>query len=181
MRKLVRGLMVFGAAVSLGAGLAGYACADDDDAAPEGTLEGVYRYSQADGGTETWRIYPLCVPTVGDGRVPLHLAVGCKLQVESTGKPGQSGAYRLSNGRWTYRMPLLAGTRCPDGTTAASDEMYVFDTSLNGSYTHSHNAVCGMQPGLDKHPFTLTYLSPLPHPVIHYPLTCQDNPIHLCS
>ncbi|MEB3021753.1 hypothetical protein [[Mycobacterium] crassicus] len=179
MRKRIRGLMAFAVAMTVATGLAGHAGADDD-AAPEGTLEGVYTYSGA-GTTATWKIYPLCVPTVGDGRVPLKLAIGCKLQVESDGPPGQAGAYRLSNGRWSFRMPLLAGMKCPNGKTAGSEEMYQFDTSLNGTYTQSHAAVCDMQPGLKTHPFTLTYVSPLPNPVIHYPLTCQDNPVHLCS
>lgn len=179
MGKLARGLVAFGIAMTASAGLATEAGADDD-AAPEGTLEGIYAYSQ-DGVTATWKIYPLCVPTVGDGRVPLKLAIGCKLQVESNGPPGQAGAYRLSNGRWSFRSPLLAGKKCPNGTTAGTEEMYQFDTSLNGTYTQSHAAVCGEQPGLDKHAFTLTFVSPLPNPVIHYPLTCQDNPVHLCS
>ncbi|WP_046316724.1 hypothetical protein [Mycobacterium sp. UM_Kg1] len=179
MGKLIRGLMAVAVAMTAVTGLAAPAAADDD-AAPEGTLEGVFTYTQGN-TTATWRIYPLCVPIVGDGRVPLHLAIGCKLQVESNGPPGQAGAYKLSNGQWTYKTPILAGTRCSDGTTAASEEMYQFDTSLRGTYTHSHSAVCGMQPGLEKHPFTLTFVSPLPNPVIHYPLTCQDNPIHLCS
>ncbi len=181
MKGHVRGLLAFGIAMVASTGLAVPAGADDDDAAPEGTLEGIYKYTQADGATATWTIYPLCVPTVGDGRVPLKTAVGCKLQVASDGPPGQAGAYRLSNGQWTFRTPLLAGHRCADGKTAASEEMYQFDTALNGTYTHSYNAVCGGQPALEKHPFTLTFVSPLPNPVVHYPLTCQDNPIHLCS
>lgn len=177
MRKLVGGLLAMGVVLTATAGPA----VADDDAAPEGTLEGVYKFNQEGGGSANWKIYPLCVPTVGDGRVPLHLAVGCKLEVESDGIPGQAGGYRLVSGRWTYTTPLLAGHRCPDGHTVASQETYQFDTSLNGTYTHAFNAVCGGQPGLEKHPFTLTYVGPLPAPVIHYPLTCQDNPIHLCS
>lgn len=179
MGKLIRGLVVFGIAMAASVGPAVEAGADDD-ALPEGTLEGIYTFNEG-ANTARWKIYPLCVPTVGDGRVPLQLAVGCRLQVESDGPPGQAGSYRLFNGRWSYRTPLLAGTRCADGTMAGSEEMYQFDTSLNGTYTHSHNAVCGLQPGLETHPFTLTFVSPLPNPVVRYPLTCQDNPVHLCS
>ena len=178
MVSVVRRATVLAAAAV--AVLAAAAPAAADDPAPEGTLEGLYLFNQ-EGTTARWKIYPLCGPTVGDGRVPLNLAVGCKLQVESDGVPGQAGAYRLVGGRWTYTTPLLAGRTCPDGRKVASQETYQFDTSLNGTYSHAHNAVCGEQPGIEKHPFTLTYLGPLPVPVIHYPLTCQDNPQHLCS
>lgn len=178
MVKVNRGLVAL--IVAAGTALGAAAAASADDPAPEGTLEGVYTFHQ-DGASATWKITPLCVPTVGDGRVPLQLAVGCKLQVESDGIPGQSGAYRLTSGRWAYSKPLLAGMKCADGRTAASEETYQFDTSLNGTYSQSHNAVCGGQPGIEKHPFTLTFVSPLPYPVNHYPLTCQDTPVHLCS
>lgn len=178
MGKLARGLAALAAAATAAAGLATPAVADDE--APEGTLEGVYVFKQG-GVTANWKIYPLCVPTVGDGRVPLKLAVGCKLQVESDGIPGQAGAYKLVGGRWTYSTPILAGRKCSDGSTAASRETYQFDTSLNGTYSHGYAAVCGQQPGLETHPFTLTYVGPLPVPVTHYPLNCQDNPVHLCS
>lgn len=182
MGQLVRGAVASAVAMTAAAGLATGLAAEAaaDDPAPEGTLEGVYIFNQ-EGTTANWKIYPLCVPTVGDGRVPLHLVVGCRLQVESDGIPGQAGSYKLVNGRWTYSTPLLAGRRCPDGHTVASQETYQFDTYLNGTYSHAHNAVCGEQPGIEKHLFTLTYVGPLPIPVIHYPLTCQDNPIHLCS
>lgn len=178
MMKVVAGFAVLATAVGTAFSLAPPAAADDP--APEGTLEGIYTYQQ-EGTTSTWKIAPLCVPVVGDGRVPLHLAVGCKLQVESDGIEGQSGFYKLASGRWTYSNSLLAGKKCADGHLVATQETYQFDNSLNGTYTQSYNAVCGGQPGMDKHPFTLSYVGPLPVPVIHYPLTCQDNPIHLCS
>lgn len=178
MVKFARGLAA--AAAALGTVVAAAVPAAADDPAPEGTLEGVYTFQQ-EGVSATWKIAPLCVPTVGDGRIPLDLAVGCKLQVESDGIEGQSGFYQLVGGRWTYSKPLLAGKKCPDGKIAATKETYQFDTSLNGTYSQAHNAVCGDQPGIDRHPFTLSYVGPLPVPVIHYPLTCQDNPIHLCS
>lgn len=177
MVKLARSLAALAVAA---AATAPVAAANPGDPAPEGTVEGVYTFQQG-GQSATWRITPLCVPIVGDGRVPLELAIGCKLQIESDGIPGQSGLYLLSGGRWTYSKPLLAGKRCPNGKTAATQETYRFDTSLNGTYSQSHNAVCGDQPGIDSHPFTLTYVGPLPYPVNHYPLNCQETPIHLCS
>ena len=178
MVMFARGLVAVAAAAATALGAAAVAAADDP--APEGTVEGVYTYTES-GSSATWKITPLCVPTVGPGRVPLQLAVGCKLQVESDGIPGQSGAYRLVGGQWTFSTPLLAGKKCPNGRVVASEETHQFDTSLNGTYTQAHNAVCGGQPGLDKTPFTLTFVSPLPNPVNRYPLTCQDTPVHLCS
>lgn len=177
MVKLVCAVGVLAAAT--GAAIGAVAPAVADDPAPEGTLEGFYTYRQEGGPTVTWKITPVCVPTVGDGRVPLELAVGCKLQVEGQGT--QSGAYRLVGGRWTFSTPLLGGMTCPDGKAVATTETYQFDTSLNGTYSQGHNAVCGLQPAIDRHPFTLTYLGPLDVPSVKYPLTCQDNPLHLCS
>ncbi|MEO8815054.1 MAG: hypothetical protein ABI307_07555 [Mycobacterium sp.] len=178
MVKFARGLVAVAAAAATALGATAVAVADDP--LPEGALEGIYTFHQ-NGASATWKIYPLCVPTVGPGRVPLQLAVGCKLQVESDGAIGQSGAYRLAGGRWTYSIPLLAGKKCANGHTVATEETYQFDTALNGTYSQAHNAVCGGQPGIDKTPFTLTYVGPLPVPVNRYPLTCQDNPVHLCS
>ncbi|HEX7322554.1 MAG TPA: hypothetical protein VF299_06395 [Mycobacterium sp.] len=179
MVRFARGLTVLAAAAVTTAAL-GAPSAAADDPAPEGTVEGIYTFSR-DGESSTWKITPLCVPIVGDGRIPLELAAGCKLQVESYGAAGQSGLYSMVGGRWTYSKSLLTGLTCSDGKGAATIETYQFDPALNGQYTQSHNAVCGMQPALEKKPFTLTFVSPLPNPPIHYPLTCQDNPIHLCS
>ena len=178
MGKLGYAIAALAVGVGTGVGVAGPAAADDP--APEGTVEGVYTFGR-DGQTATWKITPLCAPTVGDGRIPLNLAVGCKLQVESDGIAGQSGLYRMVGGAWTYSKPLLAGKTCPDGRSAPTQETYQFDTSLTGTYSQSHNAVCGDQPGIDRHPFTLTFVSPLPNPPVRYPLHCQDNPVHLCS
>ncbi|MBS9534471.1 hypothetical protein KIH27_12830 [Mycobacterium sp. M1] len=176
----IRRIAALATAVGAAVALTPAAGANPGEPAPEGTVEGVYTFSQG-GARATWEITPLCVPTVGDGRVPINTAIGCKLQVVSDGKLGQSGLYRLSGGRWLFSKPLLAGMKCPDGKIVATQETYEFDTGLNGLYTQAHNAVCGEAPGLNKQPFTLTYVGPLPFPVEHYPLNCMDNPLHMCS
>lgn len=172
MVKIARGLIALAAAA---VGTAAPAAADGT----EGIPEGIYTYIQDGVPSGTWKITPLCVPTVGAAREPLEDPVACKLQVE--GKGAQSGAYRLTGGQWTYSTSLLSGMTCPDGHSAATTETYSFDGSLNGTYSQSHNRVCGQPPGIDKHPFTLAFVEPLPVPVNRYPLNCQDNPQHLCS
>ncbi|OHV00588.1 hypothetical protein [Mycobacterium talmoniae] len=142
-------------------------------------IEGVYTYTQDGVAPQTWTITPLCVPVVGDGRVPLELPVGCKLQVNSTA--ANTGSFQLVGGRWTYSTTAPHGFSCPDGSTAPTTETYSFDDSLNGTYSSAHNEVCGSRPAIARHPFTLTFVAPLPNPVSRYPLNCQDNPQHLCS
>jgi hypothetical protein len=156
--------------------LAGSAAADEE---PAGIPEGVYTFAQDGGGTDEWEITPLCVPTVTDGRIPVADRLGCKLQVGTSG-PG-SGAYRLTGDKWTFVTDSADGTSCPDGSTAPSVDTYAFDDALNGTYSSAHNRVCGLAPGIDRRPFTLTFIKPLPNPVIRYPLHCQDNMQHLCS
>lgn len=152
----------------------------NDDVLPEGVPEGVYAYYQDGGGTpDVWTVTALCVHVVGQGRVPLKHRIGCKLQVES--EDGLAGAFRLTNDQWTLTTLNPAGMKCPDGSRAPTDDTYAFDLGLNGTLSSAHSQVCGQQPGITRHPFTLSYVAPLPKPVIHYPLHCQDNIQHLCS
>jgi hypothetical protein len=159
--------------------LVGAAVGSASPAAADEVFEGIYTYHQDGAAPRTWSITPLCVPVVGDAREPLELPPGCKLQVHGSGS--ETGAYRLTGGRWTFSVNVPQGTTCPGGGTAPAIETYAFDDALNGTYTSSHNRVCGLAPGIDSHPFTLTYVGPLPNPVVRYPLNCQDNPQHLCS
>ncbi len=62
---------------------------------------GVYTYTQEGGRTDTWGVWPSCVPTVGDLREPLELAVACRLHVE-TQRVSVGGDARLVGGQWTY-------------------------------------------------------------------------------
>jgi hypothetical protein len=152
------------AAVALGS--AGPASAQDP-------MAGVYTYTQAGLSPSTWTVYPTCVPA------------GCVLHIEDTtphkgplsDQPGFSGDARLVNDQWTMGINLPDGMSCPDGSTAANAYVYSFDDkTLRGTVTNLHGAVCGMQPGQSKQPFTLTYQSPLPIPVELYPLQCPTWP-----
>ena len=148
-------------------------------AAADEVIEGIYTYNQDGAAPATWTITPLCVPVVGDGRVPLELPVGCKLQVRSSA--ANTGAFQLVGGKWTYSTNVVGGFSCPDGTSTPTTDTYSFDDSLTGTYSSAHNQACGARPAIDRHPFTLTFVAPLPNPVTRYPLNCQDNPQHLCS
>ncbi|MEZ0363058.1 hypothetical protein ACAG26_05065 [Mycobacterium sp. pUA109] len=159
--------------------LTGAAVTAAGPAAADAVIEGIYTYTQDGVPPQTWTITPLCVPVVGDARVPLELPVGCKLQVSSTA--ANTGAFQLVGGRWTYSANKVNGFTCPDGSTAPTVETYSFDDALNGTYSSSHSQACGAAPAIARHPFTLTFVGPLPNPVIRYPLNCQDNPQHLCS
>jgi hypothetical protein len=136
-------------------------------------MAGIYTYTQAGLDPSTWSIYPICV------------SAGCVLHIQDTtphkgplsDQPGYSGDARLVNDRWTLGINVPDGLSCPDGTTAASSNVYSFDDkTLNGTVTTLHGSVCGRQPAQIRRPFTLTYVSPLPTPVELYPLQCPTWP-----
>ncbi|WP_280831570.1 hypothetical protein [Mycolicibacterium frederiksbergense] len=161
--------------MTLAFGLAGPAQAG------EPVMEGVYSYNQEGLSAETWGIYPSCVPTVGDLREPLELAVACRLHVETT-RGTVGGDARLVSGQWTYSTPVLKGIKCADGKWASTNETYKFDdVTLTGTRTVANNADCGLAPALHTFPFTLTYKGPLPIPVERYPLICDNFGVRLCS
>lgn len=143
-------------------------------------MEGIYTYSQDDGYTGTYTIFPSCVPTVGDLRVPLELPVACTLHVQaSTGIEG--GDARLTGAQWTYQKPIKDGLQCPDGSTAPTIETYKFDdATMTGTRTVLHNADCGLPAGMTRYNFTLAFKDPLPIPVDRYPLKCEPGGLRLC-
>lgn len=146
----------------------------------EPVMQGVYNYLQEGLGHETWSIYPSCVPTVGDLREPLELAVACRLHVETT-RGTKGGDARLAGGQWVYSTDVLEGLQCADGTWAKTNETYKFDdVSLTGTRSVSNNADCGLAPAVHTFPFTLKYDRPLPIPVDLYPLNCQTWGLRLC-
>ncbi|RDH80194.1 hypothetical protein DVS77_02225 [Mycolicibacterium moriokaense] len=170
--------------------LAAAALAAASPASADQVMEGDYTFDSPGLPSATWTIYPICVPTVGDLRVPLELPVACTLKVVSatTSKTtfdlknqNWGGDAKLTGGLWTLTTNKVDGFQCPDGSTAPTVDTYKFDdATLAGTHTSLHNAVCGVQPGMTKTPFTLAFAKPLPIPVDRYPLDCEPAGLRLC-
>jgi hypothetical protein len=170
--------------------LAGMALGWASPASADDTMQGYYTYSAPDLPPAKWTIYPICVPVVGDLRVPLELPVACTLHVVSATKKTTThelellnfgGDARLTNGLWTMIVNRSDGFQCPDGSSAPLFRTYEFDdVSLTGTLTAAHNAGCGVPAGMTKAPFTLAFQGPLPNPVEQYPLICEPAGDRLC-
>ena len=154
------------------------------------TMQGIYTFSTPGLPAAEWTLYPICVPVVGDLRVPLELPVACTLKVVSATSSKTTyelnslnwgGDARLTGGQWLISATKDSGFLCPDGSTAPSVDTYKFDdVTLTGTHTLTHNAVCGVPAGMTKTPFTLTFKEPLPIPVDKYPLVCEPAGMRLC-
>ena len=156
-------------------GFAGPAHADQ-------VMEGIYSYDQ--GGVHAeWTIYPSCVPTVGDLRNNLELPVACRLHVGPSSPAVNGGDARLTGGKWAFTTSVKDGLACPDGSTAAIQETYVFDdATMSGTRSTSNNDACQNQvpAKIVKSGFTLTFARPLPIPVDRYPLYCDPGGLKRC-
>jgi hypothetical protein len=170
--------------------LAGSALGSATPASADQVIEGYYTYNAPGKPSATWAIWPICVNVVGDLREPLYLPVACTLNIASSTTDSTThalsvqnfgGAARLTGFKWTFTTTKSEGMQCPDGSTAPTVETYAFDdATLTGTHTISHNAVCGLRPGLTKEPFTLTFDRPLPIPAERYPLQCEPGGLRLC-
>jgi hypothetical protein len=153
-------------AVAIGC-LGGLATATPASAVDE-PMQGIYTYHQDGAAEETWTIYPTCV------------VAGCVLHVLTmvsphlgpvSDMPPYSQDARKVNGLWSLQIVKDKGAKCADGSWARASYAYAFDqATLAGTLTMLNTAQCGIQPGMTKHPFTLTYKEPLPIPVIMDPL-----------
>jgi hypothetical protein len=136
-----------------------------------------------------WKVYALCdAPSrqraIPDFTDPVIAADLCALNVSSTtarviSRPEKLANYigraRLTSDRWTFQVGKEDGVSCPDGSAAPTTDTYAFDdVSLTGTHTSIHEAVCGLEPGMTKTPFTLAFQGPLPNPVERYPLDCNE-------
>ncbi len=148
----------------------------------EPVMQGAYTYTQDGIESQTFNVYPSCVPVVGDLREPLELAVACRLHVE-TSRGIKGGDARLTGGQWTYSTPAIEGMQCPDGSWAPTTETYKFDdVTMKGTRSVANNEACGatVPAAIHTFPFTLTFKQPLPIPVDAYPLNCQTWGLRLC-
>jgi hypothetical protein len=151
--------------------------------------DGMYSFREAGAPTATWKIVALCdAPSrqraIPDFTDPVIAADLCALNVSSTTPRvisrqeklvNYNGRARLTSDLWTFQIDKSNGVACPDGSTAPSTDTYAFDDeSLAGTHTSIHEAVCGLEPGMTKTPFTLAFQGPLPNPVERYPLDCNE-------
>lgn len=149
---------------------AGLAVASAIPASAAEPMQGVFTYTEPGAAPATWTIYPTCVPA------------GCELHVvgetpdrgPESDTPPYEGDARPVNGIWTMPVNKVDGFTCPDGTKAASIDIYSFDdATLSGTHTITHTATCGVQAGVIKSPFKLGLQGPLPFPVDQNPLICD--------
>ncbi len=171
--------------------LAGFAVGTANPAeAQDQPLQGVFAYQEPGSPPSTWQIVPVCSPTMGDLREPLFLPVGCTLKVTSSTSRQVTNAERAANfgadarlvtNRWFAQVTKIDGLVCPDGSTAQTVDTYEFDSGLAGTHTRTHGAECGLEAGLDRTPFTLTFLKELPYPVDRYPFYCQPGGLRSCA
>lgn len=171
-RVIAAAVLALGAAI----GVAGPAQADQQ------VLEGVYTYTQQDGLTGDWTIFPSCVPTVGDLREPLYLPVACRLHVTSF--PGVKGGDAvLVNGVWNYHTTISDGVKCSDGSTLQVVETVEFNTdTMTGIRSDSHAPGCNgeLPAAIIKTPFALARKGDLPIPNDKYPLICEPGGLRRC-
>lgn len=149
----------------------------------EPLMQGIYTYNQEGVANESWSVWPSCVPTVGDLREPLELAVACRLHVETT-RGTKGGDARLTGGQWVYSTAVLEGIQCENGDWAPINETYKFDdVSLTGTRSVSNNEACGgaLAPAIHTFPFTLKFDRPLQIPVDSYPLDCEPGGLRWCT
>lgn len=149
---------------------AGFAVVSACPASASDPMQGIYTYTQEGRAPSTWTIYPTCVPA---GCV-LHVGGETPHKGPESDDPPYAGDARLVEGLWTLPVNKIDGFTCPDGSKAPSVDVYRFDdVTLTGTHTVTHGAVCGLQPGLTRAPFTLAFQAPIPFPVNQNPLICD--------
>jgi hypothetical protein len=183
-RGLAAGTGVF-SAVALGIALE----SGDPASAVAPPADGKYTLNQAGVSGVTWTVTALCDQVNGsryykDYSNPDIMADFCALNVVSTTDErisrkdklqNYSGRARLVSGLWTFQVTKADGVSCPDGGTGPSTETYAFDNeTLAGTHTTLHGTVCGLQPAMNKEPFSLRLVGPPPSPIQRYPLYCND-------
>ncbi len=151
--------------------------------------DGLYNFNQAGVSGVTWQVTALCDQVNGsryykDYSNPDIMADFCALNVVSYTNErisrkdklqNYSGRARLTNGLWTFQVDKDDGVSCPGGGTGTSTETYAFDNeTMAGTHTTLHGAVCGLQPAMNKVPFSLQLAGPPPSPIQRYPLYCND-------
>lgn len=172
--RIIRGLAAAIILTCAALGFAGPAQADQ-------VVQGIFEYTPEQGASGEYKIFPSCVPVVGDLREPLNLPVACRLHmVGSTGLIG--GDARLTGGVWEWTANNDRGMQCPDGSWAPTVDVMKFDDlTMTGTRNITYTEVCGLQPGIIRIPFTMAQKGPLPAPVEQYPLYCEPAGLRICQ
>lgn len=151
--------------------------------------DGRYTFSQPGVPTATWSMQSICSQPNGtraqsDYTDQTIQTLGCAVLMTSQTPDGLTreeravnfgGTARLTDGLWSVTAQTAEGVACPDGSTAPSTDTYAFsETTLTGTHTSVHDAVCGLAPAMTKQPFTLTFAGPLDPPVVdRFPMNCD--------
>jgi hypothetical protein len=142
---------------------AGVGLASAVPASAQDPMSGVYTYNQPGQPSQTWQIFPVCMPA------------GCMLKIASP-EPTQGDA-KLVNDRWTFGVYQPNGFSCPDGSSVPVTVTYVWDDkTLTGTKSTMHSQACGSPAAFTRDPFTLSFQRPLDIPVEMYPLMCPTWP-----
>lgn len=188
MVTVMRTLAAAGLFIGAGIGVAAPAAADQP-------VEGNYTYTEAGYPQATWTFSPTCVPVCqasspectrpfgagGPTGCTLHMSSSTPEHINRDERQMNfGGTMRVVNDVWSLTTPQPEGVQCPDGSYAVSTDTYAFDdATLTGTHTVTWTPQCGLQAGMTKTPFTLSYAGPLDAPVTRYPLQC--SPFGICS
>ena len=168
-------------------------------AAPAGAIlppvDGYYTFNQAGVPEAKWTMQSICIQPNGtraqaDYTDETIQTLGCTVTVGATTPTLVSheqklvnfaGRARLTGGMWTVQVEQAEGVTCPDGSYAPSTETFAFTApdpngppNLTGTRTSLHAAECGLQAGMTKTPFTLTFNDVLdPSVIARFPAICN--------
>ena len=158
-------------------------------------VDGYYTFQQDGLPQARWTMQSICIQPNGTRAQPDYTdetiqTLGCDVIVGSDTPSlltreehlvNFAGRAKLTSDLWTFQITQDEGLACPDGSFAPTTDTYAFTApdpngppNLTGTHTSIHGAVCGLQPGMTKTPFTLTFTDVLDPAVIsRYPALCN--------
>ena len=158
-------------------------------------VDGYYTFNQDGLPQARWTMQSICIQPNGTRAQPDYTdetiqTLGCDVIVGSDTPSlltreehlvNFAGRAKLTSDLWTFQITQDEGLACPDGSFAPTTDTYAFTApdpngppNLTGTHTSIHGAVCGLQPGMTKTPFTLTFTDVLnPAVISRYPALCN--------
>ena len=158
-------------------------------------VDGYYTFQQDGLPRARWTMQSICIQPNGTRAQPDYTdetikTLGCDVIVGSDTPSlltreehlvNFAGRAKLTSDLWTFQITQDEGLACPDGSFAPTTDTYAFTApdpngppNLTGTHTSIHGAVCGLQPGMTKTPFTLTFTDVLnPAVISRYPALCN--------